>query len=218
MTERVQLLQAQRKRSQRVAEHTKGYARGEKKALAKEISEERKERLRAAVEHERATVLNDVDRVYASGYILPRTRLERIAEANRLLTTPSGRKRSYREVAAVMGVTVHAVGSYLNDPDLRFQKRLQEQRVSTPRQREDWERLPEPEHIPEPDVPEPFGKVLKRRRKRGTISQAKLAEALGWPVEKIRELEANEVWPTPGRWLDIRLALDRLENPPEDEG
>lgn len=139
-------------------------------------------------------------------------REERLRIALSLRVGVSGRKRLYREIAAMMGVSASVVNSLFSDPDgskqhakherARTQKRAT--RVESNQKRPKFT----PEIVPPEETAEEFAAALKRRRRGRRISQVKLAEKLGVPVEMVRSWENGETVPGPAVTGELRMTLD----------
>jgi DNA-binding XRE family transcriptional regulator len=174
---------------------------GERAAELRERSQASKARIAERIAQERAR-LTPEDQVVAQMTRLPRERADRVALAKELRVTASGRKRSQREVAAIMGLTASAIKHYEGNPDKHpdHQKPHNRPPKLPPR-------VLTSRGAPEPQAP--FGRALQRKRKRVGVTQAALATETGVSKERISEIERGET-PTVEEAVTLNAGLNKL--------
>lgn len=150
------------------------------------------------------TRLTPEDQILASGYRLPRIYVDRARAARELLTV-GDRKRTQREVAAIMGLRPYTVMRLLADPDgsETRARAVAKQKAYKPRTR----RTP-PQGVAVLAPPaEELATRIRRRRRSMKFSQVKLAEKLGVDVEQVRTWESGEHRPGPAQYAQLSQLL-----------
>lgn len=180
------------------------------------LKRKRDEALRAKAKVARQDRLCPADQMLAETVRLPRSRAERVALAHSLVTA-GDRKRTKREIAAIMGLSLSAVKAYFKDPEGQFPyQKAHEKRKSEGTAVEPHTSEPEPpvndtdplrhrgesQHATEYD-----GEWIRRRRKALKMSMTYLAAQLKVPVAMVREWESDKRQPSPAYVARLRQIL-----------
>lgn len=182
---------------------------GELRAEVLHRRRERREHLERQLAEERAK-LTEADQTLAAVTRLPAAREDRVRLAHSLREAPGGRRRTYREIAAIMGVTRYVARVYFQDPEglrpdqRRYEEKQKKLKSATPRK--------SPAKFEKVIAPPPPGATIdgtwiKEHRKRRRLSRVKLAQEVGVTADVIERWEAGEAAPTPAYAAALRRVL-----------